>query len=220
MKVHNLSELLSCALEGAARYIVAYCDSAGAPTNKAHSYGGNEPQPENIISAKLQKHTSLSSPEVDYSSMPADDDVPPPTDADAPPDTIENYTYVPEQPDAILEKIDDVPSDKAADAFEPAPAAIESAEEQGVVVDGVPAGHPIHDEVTTLLPDFRAISAMVQKDDFVVTPQSVEMAMPVWVSFNALSKYREDEHFPAILAYVRTYIKPVCFAAMGKEIGK
>ena len=220
MKVHNLSELLSCALEGAARYIVAYCDSTEAPTNKAPFYSSSTHEPENIISAKLQKHTSFSKPEVDYSSMPSYEDVPPPTDADAPLDTVENSSYVPEPADADLEKIDDSDSNKTPEAFEPAPEVIESPEEPGGVVDGVPAGHPIHEEVTTLLPAFRAISAMVQKDDFVVTPQSVEMAMPVWVSFNALSKYRDDEQFPAILSYVRTYIKPICFAAMGKEIGK
>lgn len=88
------------------------------------------------------------------------------------------------------------------------------------VVEGVPLNHPIHADVTELLPGFRAVCAMVEQPDFLVTPESVEKAMPVWVAFNALSRYRDDEHFPAILAYVRTYIKPVCFSAMGKEVAK
>lgn len=219
MKVHNLSELLACALEGAARYVVAYCDATEAPAKKPASYSST-PAPENVISSRLQRHTPVTTAAVDYSSAPSYDDVPPPTDADAPPYIEENYTYVPEPTDAILEKIDDSSREKKSEEFEPAPAVSDVVGDSSVAIDGVPSDHPIHAEVNALLPAFRMISAMVQKDDFVVTPQSVETAMPVWVSFNALSKYRDDEHFPAILSYVRTYIKPICFAAMGKEIGK
>ena len=94
------------------------------------------------------------------------------------------------------------------------------APEEAIVVDGVPAGHPIHAEVAALLPAFRTVSKLVSQDNFEVTPSSAELALPVWVAFNALSKYRSDSHFSEILSYVRTYIKPVCFAAMGKEVAK
>jgi hypothetical protein len=100
-------------------------------------------------------------------------------------------------------------------AAPPAPAP-----EEAIVVDGVPVGHPIHAEVAALLPAFRTVSKLVSQDNFEVTPSSAELALPVWVAFNALSKYRSDSHFSEILSYVRTYIKPVCFAAMGKEVAK
>ncbi len=125
------------------------------------------------------------------------EDVPFPTDADAPPEREEEDQVFPHE-DSVIEEPDTVV----------------------VVVDGVPKDHPIHAEVAELLPSFRMINAMVESQDFRVTPESVEKAMPVWVAFNALSRYRDDENFPAILAYVRTYIKPVCFAAMGKEVTK
>jgi hypothetical protein len=51
-----------------------------------------------------------------------------------------------------------------------------------------------------------------------VTKDSIQTAMPVWLSFNGLAKYKGDENFDAIVAFVRSQIKPVCFAAMGKEL--
>ena len=215
MKVHNLSDLLACALEGAARYIVAYCDSEAEVGRKSTNFAPALVESTTIFSAKTQAETTTYRQETTFTEDAPDDDIPPPTDSDAPPEKEDNSLFVLSDNDESLEEIDkrDAVSDE------------DDSEDKGqdkdkVAIDGVPAEHPIHAEVRALLPAFRMISAMVEKDDFAVTPQSVETAMPVWVSFNALSKYREDEHFPAILSYVRSYIKPVCFAAMGKEIGK
>jgi hypothetical protein len=85
-------------------------------------------------------------------------------------------------------------------------------------IASVPPAHPVQAEIEALLSSFETVRACVESDGFVVTNRSIALAMPVWLSFNALSKYREDEHFDAIRDYIKTYIKPTCFAAMGKEI--
>jgi hypothetical protein len=211
MKIHSLPDLLSCALEGAARYIVAYCDSA------PQSEGNKAAAPSTSASAKYVKtveNFTKAEAERPISTPPLDADIPAPTDADAPPEKEPQESFIYGDFDLDSEKTDKASSES------PEVAADLSEIPLSVVVDNVPADHPIHGEVSELLPGFRMLSYMVQKDDFVVTPQSVETAMPIWVAFNALSKYRDDENFPAILSYVRTHIKPVCFAAMGKEIAK
>lgn len=85
-------------------------------------------------------------------------------------------------------------------------------------IEGVPPAHPVQDEIRALLPSFETVLTCVESEGFVVTNRSISLAMPVWLGFNALSKYREDEHFAAIRDYIKTYIKPTCFAAMGKEV--
>jgi hypothetical protein len=85
-------------------------------------------------------------------------------------------------------------------------------------IEGVPPAHPVQAEIEALLPSFETVRSCVEAEGFVVTNRSISLAMPVWLGFNALSKYREDEHFAAIRDYIKTYIKPICFAAMGKEV--
>ena len=191
----DLQELLFCALEGAARSVVAYCDAletrAVSPKSEA-----SEPPTQIPVEKSAQPEERRPSEDQPKSfSEPTADEYPP------------GYFAYSEH----LEEQDTVEKNGYG---------LEVPDEDPIVVDGVPADHQIHTDVSTLLPAFRAISALVDRDDFVVTPETVEAAMPVWVAFNALSRYREDEHFPAILAYVRTHIKPVCFAAMGKEVSK
>ena len=85
-------------------------------------------------------------------------------------------------------------------------------------IEGVPPAHPVQAEIEALLPSFETVRMCVEREAFVVTSRSIALAMPVWLGFNALSKYRDDEHFGAIRDYIKTYIKPTCFAAMGKEV--
>ena len=207
MQVHNLVDLLSCALEGASRQIVAYCDSH-SEINKNNASTENNSNKKKSEASPVETASYLNNkPFVNtsfvVSKIGVEEEPPPPTDADAPPEKEEEPLAYYYEPDDTQEKFD---SDEEADS--------------AVVVEGVPPEHPIHKEIEELLPGFRAVSNMVEKDDFVVTPESVEIAMPVWIAFNALSRYRDDDHFPFILSYVRLYIKPVCFAAMGKEISK
>jgi hypothetical protein len=89
---------------------------------------------------------------------------------------------------------------------------------EAVTVPNVPADHPIHDEVRALLPAFADLQATTQARGFRPSSQSIEAGVAVWASFNALAKYRPDEHYREIFAFVRYTIKPVCFAAMGREL--
>ena len=126
----------------------------------------------------------------------------------------EDEDYETEEEDADEEEVED--EDEAEDAeddmaqlslpFDPAP------------IEGVPPAHPVQDEIRALLPSFETVLTCVEREAFVVTSRSIALAMPVWLGFNALSKYRDDEHFGAIRDYIKTYIKPTCFAAMGKEV--
>lgn len=191
----DLQELLFCALEGAARSVVAYCDGLETPTASRKS---------EVIAAPIQIP-------VEKSAQPEERRAP------EAPSKVAAESVSDEYPPGYFAYSEHL---EEQDTVEKNGYGLEVPDEDPIVVDGVPADHQIHADVSTLLPAFRAISALVDRDDFVVTPETVEAAMPVWVAFNALSRYREDEHFPAILAYVRTHIKPVCFAAMGKEVSK
>ena len=92
------------------------------------------------------------------------------------------------------------------------------AEPEAVTVPNVPADHPIHDEVRALLPAFEGLQETVQARGFRPSSQSIEAGVALWAGFNALAKYRSDEHYREIFAFVRYTIKPVCFAAMGREL--
>ena len=94
----------------------------------------------------------------------------------------------------------------------------DSDEDGSTLVSGVPPQHPVHAEIAALLPAFAEVRKIVEAPDFAVTKESIQTAMPVWLSFNGLAKYKGDENFDAIVAFVRSQIKPVCFAAMGKEL--
>lgn len=191
----DLQELLFCALEGAARSVVAYCDALETQA----------------VSPKSEASEPLNQVLVSKSAQPAENSAPAESEVKAHAPSEEEY---PPGYFAYSEHLE------SQDNSEKYGYDLEIPDEPSVVVDGVPAEHPIHAEVAALLPSFRAINALVDRDDFAVTPETVEAAMPVWVAFNALSRYRDDENFPAILTYVRTHIKPVCFAAMGKEVSK
>ena len=191
----DLQELLFCALEGAARSVVAYCDGLDTPAVSPKSEAIATPIQVSVEnSAQPEERRASEAP----SKVAAE-----PVAEEYPPGYFAYSEYLEEQ-----------------DTVEKNGYGLEAPDEDPIVVDGVPADHQIHTDVAGLLPAFRAISALVDREDFAVTPETVEAAMPVWVAFNALSRYREDEHFPAILTYVRTHIKPVCFAAMGKEVSK
>jgi len=120
-------------------------------------------------------------------------------------DAAEAEEYAPTEAD------DYIPSDSDEDGRPPA-------EESTPLVSGVPPQHPVHAEIAALLPAFAEVRKIVEAPDFAVTKESIQTAMPVWLSFNGLAKYKGDENFDAIVAFVRSQIKPVCFAAMGKEL--
>ena len=87
-----------------------------------------------------------------------------------------------------------------------------------IAVEGVPLGHPIHEIVRDLLPAFREIAKAVNSADFSVTKRTVETALPVWMDWNSLAKFKNDPYYPEIQSYIRTHIKPICFAALGKSV--
>jgi hypothetical protein len=72
--------------------------------------------------------------------------------------------------------------------------------------------------VRDLLPAFREISKMVNSADFSVTKDTVGAALPVWMDWNSLAKFKNDPYYPAIQSYIRAHIKPICFAALGKSV--
>jgi hypothetical protein len=86
-----------------------------------------------------------------------------------------------------------------------------------IIIHGVPSEHEIHGVISRLLPDFYAILDMVGEPDFSATQSSARIALPVWLSFNELSKYKNDPHYPLIRKYIVENIKPACFAALGKS---
>lgn len=90
-------------------------------------------------------------------------------------------------------------------------------EEPPFVVPGVHPNHPVHAEISMLLPALEVVKAMVEEKGFAPTRRSMEIGASVWTQFNALSKYKGDPQFDSILTYVRGEIKPYCFAALGKD---
>ena len=82
---------------------------------------------------------------------------------------------------------------------------------------GVHPNHPVHAEISILMPALEVVKAMVEETGFTPTRRSMEIGASVWTQFNALSKYKGDPQFDLILAYVRGSIKPYCFAALGKD---
>lgn len=91
------------------------------------------------------------------------------------------------------------------------------ANDDHLIVYGVPASHEIHGVIARLLPDFYAILDIVNEPDFVATQSSAKAALPVWLSFNELSRYKNDPYYPQIRNHIIQYIKPACFAALGKS---
>jgi len=90
-------------------------------------------------------------------------------------------------------------------------------EEPAFVIQGVHPNHPVHAEISMLMPALEVVKAMVEENGFTPTRRSMEIGASVWAQFNALSKYKGDPQFDLILAYVRGSIKPYCFAALGKD---
>ena len=90
-------------------------------------------------------------------------------------------------------------------------------EEPPFVIPGVHPNHPVHAEISILMPALEVVKAMVEETGFTPTRRSMEIGASVWTQFNALSKYKGDPQFDLILAYVRGSIKPYCFAALGKD---
>ena len=85
------------------------------------------------------------------------------------------------------------------------------------VIPGVHPNHPVHAEISMLMPALEVVKGMVEETGFTPTRRSMEIGASVWTQFNALSKYKGDPQFDSILTYVRTSIKPYCFAALGKD---
>ena len=198
-------QMINAALVAAARAVVSYDDERQEAIAEARfddSEEGDDPPP-------IDWNVIVCAPFVSS----ADDDTA--EDDTAEDDTAEDTTEEDETEDAAeyepSEADDHAPSDADGRLSAEAPA-------EEPLVGGVPPHHPVHAEIAALLPAFAEVRKIVEAPNFAVTKDSIQTAMPVWLSFNGLAKYKGDENFDAIVAFVRSQIKPVCFAAMGKEL--
>lgn len=163
-----------------------------------------------IVAAARAIVEAADSANEDLSSSPAAPVEPPPVE----PPPVEPPPVEPLHADAE----DDEISNSDDNEFEEVYNARSEHPDPRIAVEGVPLGHPIHEIVRDLLPAFREIAKMVNSTDFLVTKNTVETALPVWMDWNSLAKFKHDPYYPAIQAYIRTHIKPICFAALGKSV--
>jgi hypothetical protein len=195
-------QMISAALVAAARAVVSYDDERQEAIAEARfddSEEGDDPPPIDwkvIVCAPFVSSEDDDTAEDDTAEDGADEDD---TEGEG------AAEYEPSEAD------DHAPSDADGRLSAEAPA-------EEPLVGGVPPHHPVHAEIAALLPAFAEVRRIVEAPDFAVTKDSIQTAMPVWLSFNGLAKYKGDENFDAIVAFVRSQIKPVCFAAMGKEL--